>query len=78
MSYHTDNLTVAAALQCLGHLIARIELAGRKATFFFKEDLTQLALQIEMDNQRVPPMRMHQEVRRLSSLARTMAGDNHG
>ena len=74
MSYHTDNLTVAAALVSLDKTVAKIEVRGRKATFYFAEDLSAIALEIEMDRKLVRPMRLHQEIRRLSSLAKSMAG----
>jgi hypothetical protein len=77
MSYHTNNLTVAAALLTLGHELVHMELKGRQATFFFETDLSELALKIEMDSQLIRPIRLHQEIRRLSGLARSMAETTH-
>ena len=73
MTYHTDNLTVAAALVSLGNKISKIDLIGRKATFFFDEEVNDLAFEIQIDSKFVPPMRHHAEIRRLSALAKAMA-----
>lgn len=73
MSYQTTNIAVAAGLKSLGHRINNIEVNGRIATFFFPEESRELAMQIELGDLLVDAIRFHQELRRLSGLARSMS-----
>ena len=73
MSYQTDNIAVAAALRSLGHQIVEITSKGRIATFEFSSDTQTVANEIQMGTKLVDAISMHQELRRLSGLARSMA-----
>lgn len=73
MTYQTDNIAVAAALRSLGHSITNITVDGRRATFIFSDDVHQLANEIQIGSQLVDAISLHQELRRLSGLAKSMA-----
>lgn len=75
MSYNTDNIAVAAALRLNGLVIENIQINGRKATFCFSESARDLANEIQMGTKLVDAISFHHELRRLSSLARTMSQD---
>lgn len=77
MSYHTTNIAVAAGLRSLGHKLEKIHVEGRLATFFFSQESGLVALEIESGDTLVDAIRFHQELRRLSGLARSMA-ESHG
>jgi len=72
MTYSSSNIAVVAGLRSLGHNIARITMDGRIATFHFETDCSDEALKIEMGKILVDAIRFHQELRRLSGLARSM------
>ena len=72
MTYATNNITVAGALQSLGHTLDHIEVNGRLGTFYFKGDVAKVAKEIELDLISTRPMRTHFEIRRLSALIRSM------
>lgn len=73
MSYDTSNIAVAAGLRSTGHAIERITVNGRMATFYFDDACREAAGKIEMGQMLVDAIRFHQELRRLSGLARSMA-----
>jgi uncharacterized protein YuzE len=75
MSYQTDNIAVAAALRSLGHQIVEITSKGRIATFEFSAASQAVANEIQMGTKLVDAISMHQELRRLSGLARSMANN---
>lgn len=76
MTYHTTHIAVAAGLRSLGHKVEKIEVTGRLATFFFSAEASEIALLIESGDTLVDAIRFHQELRRLSGLARSMAESN--
>jgi hypothetical protein len=75
MSYHTDHIAVAAALRTLGFQISEITTKGRIATFSFPDAASQVANEIQLGSKLVDAISLHQELRRLSGLARTMAAN---
>ena len=73
MTYQTDNIAVAAALRSLGHTISDITVDGRRATFIFSGDVQEIANDIQIGSQLVDAISIHQELRRLSGLAKSMS-----
>lgn len=73
MTYSTDNIAIASALRMSGHEILNITLAGRKATFHFRDTAKADALDIQLGKKLVDAISFHQEIRHLSSLAKAMA-----
>jgi hypothetical protein len=73
MTYTTDNIAIASALRSLGHTIDKITVDGRRATFIFASDVVDLANEIQLGTRLVDAISFHQELRRLSGLAKSMA-----
>jgi hypothetical protein len=73
MTYQTDNIAVAGALRTLGHTITNITVDGRRATFYFNSDAIDVAHDIQIGSQLVDAISFHQELRRLSGLAKSMS-----
>lgn len=73
MSYRTDNIAVAAALRTYGHKFVEIEVHGRRATFVFESDVEDEAMQIQIGKRQVDALSFHEQIRVLSSLARSMS-----
>jgi hypothetical protein len=73
MSYNTDNIAIAAALRVYGHQIQQVEIEGRRATFIFNSSVEGEAEDIHMGRKLVDAISFHQELRRLSGLAKSMS-----
>jgi hypothetical protein len=73
MTYQTADIAVAAALRSLGHSITNITVEDRRATFSFAGDSSKLASEIQIGSQLVDAISFHQELRRLSGLAKSMS-----
>lgn len=72
MTYDTDNIAIAAGLRTVGHSLSHIKMDGRKATFSFDSSVQDLANQIFEGKIKVDAITFHNELRRLSGLAKTM------
>lgn len=73
MTYKTDNIAIASALRTQGHIIKEIQINGRKATFIFEDNASEVAQGIYQGTILIDALTFHQELRRLASLARSMA-----
>lgn len=71
-TYHTDNIAVAAGLRLNGFVIEKVEINGKKATFIFSDLAAQTAHELTMGMKLVDAILFHNELRRLSGLARSM------
>lgn len=76
MDYTTDNIAISAALKLLGHEIIHIEVEVKRASFVFNETAKDDAQKILLGKISVEPISFHQEVRRLSAIARSMSNRN--
>ncbi len=72
MTYTTDDIAIAAALRQFGHPLKHITVVGKRAHFHFDESVEPEAIKIQLGEKLVDALRFHNEVRRLSGLARTM------
>lgn len=72
MSYNTDNIAIAAVLRLNNFSINKIEINGKKAMFIFDDAASQLAHEVNIGSKLVDALAFHQELRRLSGLARSM------
>jgi hypothetical protein len=72
MSYYTDNIAIAAALKVHGYQISQIEIDGRRATFIFDDNAKEDASKIHLGTKLVDAISFHEQIRRLSGLARSM------
>ncbi len=72
MTYKTDNIAIASALRTFGYIINEIQINGRKATFIFDDEAVEAANHIYQGSRLVDALTFHQELRRLSSLAKSM------
>ena len=70
--YYTDNIAVAAGLRLNGFVIQKVEISGKKATFIFDELAAPIAHELTMGMKLVDAILFHNELRRLSGLARSM------
>ena len=75
MTYHTDNIAVAAALKINGYSIESVQVDFKKATFHFSPEAEAAAIEIQLGKKLVDAIQFHQEIRRLSGLARSMVKD---
>lgn len=73
MSYQTDNIAIAAALSTFRHRIQELQPIGRRAKFVFEDSAEPDALEIHMGRKLVDAINFHEELRRLSGLARSMS-----
>lgn len=73
MTYSTENIAIAGALKLCGHQIESIQVEGKRATFHFSESAAGDAMAIQMGTRLVDAIQFHQELRRLSGLAKTMS-----
>ena len=73
MAYKTDDIAVASALRSYGHKITEIEVHGRRATFIFDSSVEDEAMQIQVGKKLVDALLFHEQLRRLSGLARSMS-----
>lgn len=73
MTYETDNIAVAAALRVYGHQIIEIEVVGRRATFVFSDSVIKDATEINLGTKLVDAISFHEQIRRLSGLAKSMS-----
>ena len=71
-TYHTDNIAVAAGLRLNGFVIQKVEINGKKATFVFDDMAAPIANEISLGIKLVDAILFHNELRRLSGLARSM------
>lgn len=72
MTYATDDIAIAAALKMNGFSIEFVDIDMRRATFHFDKSATALAMEIQLGQKLVDAIQFHQELRRLSALARSM------
>lgn len=73
MSYQTDNIAIAAALRTHGHTIQEINVVGRRAVFTFDNSAQADANDISSGAKLVSALIFHEQIRRLSGLAKSMS-----
>lgn len=72
MTYATNDIAIATALKINGFSIESIDIDFKKATFHFIDAAEPIALEIQLGQRLVDAIQFHQELRRLSALARSM------